>query len=84
VPFGDLEPGQKLLVAVPAAPQSSRVLPAEAFRGAFSLELRFASPAEAESAARELCVAAMSEDSPGALLASDRPVCARLVGQGSR
>lgn len=82
VPFGDLEPGQKLLVAVPIVPQSSRVLSAS--NGSFSLELSFASPVEAESAARELCVATLSENNPGALLASDRPVCARLLGQGSR
>jgi arabinofuranosyltransferase len=84
VPFGDLEPGQKLLVAVPVAPQSSQVLPAGPSRGSFALELRFASPAEAEAAARDLCVATVSADSPGGLLASGRPACARLLGQGSR
>jgi hypothetical protein len=84
VPFDDLAAGQKLLVALPVAPQSSGVLPAGPSKGAFALELRFASPVEAESAARELCVATVSEDTPGALLASDRPVCARLVGQGNR
>jgi arabinofuranosyltransferase len=87
VPFDDLAAGQKLLVAAPVAPQSSRMLPAGPSPGAFGLDLRFASPAEAGSAAREICVAAVSADSPGALLASGRPVCGRLLGgaaQGSR
>jgi arabinofuranosyltransferase len=86
VPFGDLAAGQKLHVAVPVAAQASRVMPGSG-PGTFVLELRFANPVEAGSAARELCIAVESADSPGKLLASDRPACRRLLGpvsQGSR
>ncbi|HEY0514191.1 MAG TPA: hypothetical protein VGH73_19960 [Thermoanaerobaculia bacterium] len=83
VPFGDLV-RQKLHVAVPVAAQDSRVAPGPG-PGTFVLDLRFATPVEAERAARELCIAAESADSSSwALLASDRPVCSRLLGRGSQ
>ena len=93
LPFGDLVAGQRLLVAVPSAPLLAEIVPPEqpaprrrrgeaAPQGAFAIELRFASPAEAVSAVQQLCVAVDSSDRPGGLLTSHRPICRRLLGAG--
>lgn len=93
LPYGDLVGGQSLLVAVPYAPLTAEIVPPEepgarrpkagaAPQGAFALDLRFASPNEAATAVRELCVAVSSADHPGGLLATRRPICRRLLGPG--
>jgi hypothetical protein len=69
-----------MLPAFDPAPGARRPSRQETSGGAFAFELRFASAAEAEAAEAQLCAATVSAHADGALLASNRALCAALLG----
>ncbi len=80
LPFAELEPEQQVIVALPVAPVASAVAKPEGWpSGAFLVDLRFASAEQAARAASELCIAAGTAAAETVLLASDRPLCRRLL-----